>query len=476
MSDFLLELSKNPRARNIVKSLGLPLPMPQDLRRTDAPREERPLADREVAVWTAADSQVGPVLARVLAEAGANPHLPDNGDVREFFDGPGEAYGRPAKTLDADSQTALDGFVFDATTLATPGELRALYDFFHANLGRLARNGRVVVVGRPHRGQKTAQAAAAQGALEGFMRSLAKEIGKKGATANLLYVEDGADGAIAGPLRFFLSARSAYVDGQSLEVSARAGEVPESRWSRPLDGKVAMVTGSARGIGRATAKLLAGEGAKVVCLDLPKDDEPTSRLARDIGGGVVLCDVSADDAPERIASELADEYGGVDIVVHNAGITRDKTLKRMKPGWWDAAIDINLAAVERITRKLIDEEVLHDHGRLVCLSSIAGVAGNMGQTNYASSKAGIIGLVEHWSEQLAARGITANAIAPGFIETRLTNAMPVAIREAARRLNNLSQGGRPLDVGQAITFLSTPQAQGLSGQVLRVCGGALVGR
>ena len=120
--------------------------------------------------------------------------------------------------------------------------------------------------------------------------------------------------------------------------------------------------------------------------------------------------------------------------------------------------------------------MLHDQGRLVCLSSIAGVAGNMGQTNYASSKAGIIGLVEHGRPQLAARGITANAIAPGFIETRLTDAMPVAIREAARRLNNLSQGGRPVDVGQAITFLSLPQSQGVTGQILRVCGGAFVGR
>ncbi len=476
MSDFLLELSKNPRARNIVKSLGLPLPMPQDLRRTDEPRDERPLFGRNVAVWTAADSTLADTLAQTLAEAGANPHVPDVDGVRAHFEAPGEAYGRPAAALEDGAEGKLDAFVFDATSLETPAELRALYDFFHPNIGRLARSGRAVVIGRPHEAQTTAEASAAQAALEGFMRSLAKEIGKKGATANLLYVDDGAEAALAGPLRFLLSARSAYVDGQSLHVGKAAGAVPEATWTRPLEGKVALVTGSARGIGRATAKLLAGEGAKVVCLDLPKDDGPTARLAREIDGGVLLCDVSADDAPERIAQELDAEYGGVDIVVHNAGITRDKTIKRMKPDWWDATIGINLEAVARITHKLVDDEVLHDHGRLVCLSSIAGVAGNMGQTNYASSKAGIIGLVEHWSAEFGARGITANAIAPGFIETRLTEAMPVAIREAARRLNNLSQGGRPVDVGQAITFLSLPQSQGVTGQVLRVCGGALVGR
>jgi 3-oxoacyl-[acyl-carrier protein] reductase len=475
MSDFLLELSKNPNARSIIKSLGLPIPMPQDLERTDEPREDRPLAGRNVAVWTSGESDLAAALAETLAEAGANSHLPDDPDVREVFDGPGEAYGRPAKELQ-DEGPKLDGFVFDATTLETPEDLRALYDFFHPHIGRVARSGRVVVIGRPAGAQKTAEAAAAQGALEGFMRSLAKEVGKKGATANLLYVEAGADEAVAGPLRFFLSPRSAYVDGQSLEVTKTAGELPDASWLGAFDGKVALVTGAARGIGRATAKLLAGEGAKVVCLDLPNDDGPTAKLAREIDGGVLLCDVSADDAPSRIADRLDSEYGGVDIVVHNAGITRDKTIKRMKPDWWDAAIDINLAAVARITQKLIDDEVLHDHGRLICLSSIAGIAGNMGQTNYAASKAGVIGLVEHWSTELAGRGITANAIAPGFIETRLTDAMPVAIREAARRLNNLSQGGRPVDVGQAITFLATPQAQGVTGQVLRVCGGALVGR
>ena len=262
--------------------------MPQDLRRTEEPRAERVLFDRDIAVWTTADSALAPTLAETLAVAGANPHVPDVDGMQAHFAGPGEAYGRPAAVLEDGAQAKLDGFVFDATTLQTPGELRALYDFFHPNVGRLARNGRVVVIGRPHASQKTAEAGAAQAALEGFMRSLAKEMGKKGATCNLLYVEDGADAALAGPLRFFLSPRSAYVDGQSLHVGKAAGAVPEASWARPLEGKVALVTGSARGIGAATAQAPGRRGRPGRLPGPAQGRRPTSRLARDIDGGVLL--------------------------------------------------------------------------------------------------------------------------------------------------------------------------------------------
>ena len=243
---------------------------------------------------------------------------------------------------------------------------------------------------------------------------------------------------------------------------------------RPLDGKVALVTGAARGIGAATAELLAAEGAHVVCLDRPQDDALASQVAHRIGGTVLLADVSDPEAPATIARELVERHGGVDIVVHNAGITRDKTLARMKPDKWDSTIDINLQAVVRITEALLAGP-LRDGGRIVLLSSIAGIAGNMGQTNYAASKAGIVGYTRKLAETVAERGIAVNAIAPGFIETRLTAAIPVMIREVARRLSNLGQGGLPRDVGDAITFLSTPGAAAITGRTLRVCGGALVG-
>jgi 3-oxoacyl-[acyl-carrier protein] reductase len=176
--------------------------------------------------------------------------------------------------------------------------------------------------------------------------------------------------------------------------------------------------------------------------------------------------MATESAPREIA-----EAGPFDIVVHNAGITRDKTLARMKPEQWDQVLEVNLASVVRATAAV----EIRDGGRIVCLSSIAGLAGNMGQTAYAASKAGIVGFVRETSRKLAPRGITVNAIAPGFIETRLTAAIPVAIREVARRLSALAQGGLPEDVAQAIVFLASPGAQGITGRTLRVCGGAFVG-
>ncbi|MBC8069819.1 MAG: 3-oxoacyl-ACP reductase, partial [Deltaproteobacteria bacterium] len=365
--------------------------------------------------------------------------------------------------------------VFDATALTDPGQLHALYAFFHPLMNRVRNSGRVVVLGRPPASFESAPAAAAQAALEGFVRSLAKELGKRGSTAQLIYVEREAEARVEGVLRFLLSDRSAFVSGQPIEVSllARAPEHP--RWVRPLAGKIALVTGAARGIGEATALLLAAEGAHVVCLDRPQDDALVSQVARRIGGSLLLADLGTPDVAATVVSELAGKHGGVDIVVHNAGITRDKTLAKMKPEAWDQAIDVNLASVVKITGALL-EGTLRDEGRIICLSSVAGIAGNVGQTNYAASKAGIIGYVSTLAEHVAPRGITVNAIAPGFIETRLTAAIPVMIREAGRRLSNLGQGGLPQDVGEAISFLASPGAVGITGQVLRVCGGALIGR
>jgi 3-oxoacyl-[acyl-carrier protein] reductase len=186
-------------------------------------------------------------------------------------------------------------------------------------------------------------------------------------------------------------------------------------------------------------------------------------------------DITDPEAPGPIADTLLERHGGVDIVVHNAGVTRDKRLQNMKPELWDSAVDINLGAVVRITEALLAKKALRDGGRVICLSSVSGIAGNNGQTNYSASKAGIVGFVKALAPKVAKKGITVNAIAPGFIETRLTAAMPVMLREGARRLSSLGQGGRPEDVGQAITFLATPGAVGVTGGVLRVCGGALVG-
>lgn len=474
MSDFLLQLSENPQARRLIQTLGLPIPMPQKLRRATGPWEERPLADWTVAVGAAPGDALGPMVAKTLVTAGANPHLA--GGPFDAYREVGEAYGRPARPLALDAlaeEFRADALVFDATGIDRVDRLRAIYDFFHPLVGRLVPSGRAILLGRPPEAAASAEGAAAQAALEGFMRSLAKEIGKKGATAQLLVVHPGAEGRLEPVLRFFLSPRAAFVTGQPIHVTATAKAPSEPPLVRPLEGKVALVTGAARGIGEATARLLAAEGAHVVCLDRPADDGPVSVVAREIGGSVLLADVMDSSAPEAIARHLREKHGGVDVVIHNAGVTRDKTLAKMSHEAWDQALAINLAAVVRIDAAL--ESLVRDGGRIACLSSVAGIAGNVGQTNYAASKAGVIGFVRKRAAELASRGITVNAVAPGFIETRLTAAIPVVIREVGRRMAALGQGGLPRDVAEVLTFLSSPGAAGITGAVVRVCGGALIG-
>jgi 3-oxoacyl-[acyl-carrier protein] reductase len=223
------------------------------------------------------------------------------------------------------------------------------------------------------------------------------------------------------------------------------------------------VTGAARGIGKAIADVLARDGAQVVGVDVPGQ------------GAELELDITDEDAPATIASYLLDKHGGVDVVVHNAGITRDKTIGRMTEEQWERVIEINLIAPHRIDAELFSRKVVRDNGRVVCVSSISGIAGNAGQTNYATSKAGVIGMVQAYASPLAERGTTVNAVAPGFIETQMTAAMPIATREAGRRMNSLAQGGRTIDVAETIAWFANPGSGGVNGQVVRVCGQSLLG-
>jgi 3-oxoacyl-[acyl-carrier protein] reductase len=455
MSDFLVDMG--PNARRMVKTLGLPLPMPQKLARDSSPWRTQELSDLDVIV------QGGPLdatVAPILAEAGANPYV--IGDDAAFA-AAGEAFGRPPHPV-TDEQKA-DALLLDATGLKTVADLRAVYDFFHPRIRSIRRCGRLVVLGRPP--GKNAATAAVQQALVGFVKSAGRELGRVGATAQLIQVNEGAEARLAPVLRFALSPRSAFISGQVLRVS-KTVRGAEARWTRPLEGKVAVVTGAARGIGRATARALAREGAKVIVLDHPSSDGPASEVTREVNGTLVLVDVTD---PEAIAKITEAAGGEIDILVNNAGITRDKTLAKMDEAWWDLTMAVNLQAVIHLTENL----PLAKNARVICLSSIAGISGNMGQTNYATSKAGVYGYVTSLGPTWAKKGIAVNAIAPGFIETRLTHAIPVATREVARRLCNLSQGGLPEDIAEAVTFLASPGGGSLCGQVIRVCGGNFVG-
>jgi 3-oxoacyl-[acyl-carrier protein] reductase len=363
--------------------------------------------------------------------------------------------------------------IFDGTAIAAPAELSGLRDFFSGSLRRLLPSGRVVVIGRSTDGLDPAVDAARQ-ALDGIVRSLAKEL-RGGATANLILVDGAATGStVDGALRFFLSGRSAYVDGQVLRVGT-VDSPPASDRTKPLSGKVALVTGAARGIGAAIATVLSRDGATVVVADLPTAGEQLAKVANRIGGTALQLDIAAPDAARALVGYVTERFSGVDILVHNAGITGDKLLANMNAETWERVISVNLVSQLQINDALLSSSALRRGGRVVCMASTSGIAGNRGQTNYAASKAGIIGMVRASAARFAEHGATINAVAPGFIDTEMTQKIPFATREVARRISSLQQAGLPVDVAEAVAFLSQPAAAGVNGQVLRVCGQNLVG-
>lgn len=369
------------------------------------------------------------------------------------------------------------GLVFDATGITDPGGLRALYEFFTPVLRNLGASGRVVVLGtNPDEATGTGEHIC-QRALEGFTRSLGKEL-RRGATVSLVYVSPAAKPAATGcesTLRFILSAKSAYVDGQVFRVGA-ADSAPPADWDKPLAGKVGIVTGAARGIGATIAEVFARDGARVVAIDVEQSADALAETAARVGGTALALDVTADDAVERITAHLTDNHGGrADILVNNAGITRDKLLANMDDARWDAVMAVNLIAPLRLTEGLVAAGSIGEGGRIIGLSSMAGIAGNRGQTNYAATKAGMIGITEALAPSLGEKGITINAVAPGFIETAMTAAIPLATREVGRRLNSLLQGGEPVDVAEAIAYFASPASNAVTGNVIRVCGQAWLG-
>ncbi|MDG4821950.1 3-oxoacyl-ACP reductase [Asanoa sp. WMMD1127] len=385
---------------------------------------------------------------------------------------PGGRLDGPVRKMLTIAGVALDGgppwsaLLFDATGIADSAALHPLYEFFHANARALAPNGRVIVFGTPPAACASPREATAQRALEGLTRSIGKEFGR-GTTAQLVYVAPGAEEFTDSTVRFLLSGRSAYVSGQVIRIG-QVSSSPMTDWAHPLEGKVALVTGAAQGIGAAIARVLARDGARVVALDVPAAGEALARVANEIGGTALQLDLTRPDAPSTLAAQLLSRHGRVDIVVHNAGITRDKTIAKMSGEQWDAVVDVNLSSQERINDALIP--LLPEGGRIVSVSSTSGIAGNRGQTNYATSKAGVIGLVQSMAPILAAQGVTINAVAPGFIETRMTARMPLGAREVGRRMNSMSQGGLPVDVAETIAWLAAPGSSGVTGNVVRVCG------
>ena len=344
------------------------------------------------------------------------------------------------------------------------------------SLRDLAPNSRVITVSRSAAQAAEPAVAAARQGVDGLLRSLAKEL-RAGATANGILLAGGAgttSPSTLGALRFFLSGRSAFVDGQFLTVSSAEGSLPADA-EKPLAGKVAVVTGAARGIGAAIARTLHRDGAMVVVVDIPAAGDHLATVANEVHGTALQLDISREDAGQRIIDHAVERHGRLDIVIHNAGITRDKLLANMDQDRWDSVIAVNIAAQLRINEALLASEHFRNSPRIVSVASTSGIAGNRGQTNYAASKGGVMGMVRATAPLIGTHGGSINAVAPGFIETEMTAKIPFATREIARRLNSLQQGGRPGDVAEAIAFLASDAAGGISGGVLRVCGQNLVG-
>jgi 3-oxoacyl-[acyl-carrier protein] reductase len=445
MSDRYQSLIRTPVGQLLAKNLGLPNPVP-----LERYHDGDPLVTGTVVVG--GDGR----LAKTVVST-----LDDLGVATVESASPGQRY----KAL-----------VYDATGLTSSDRLVTLQDFFTPLLRSLETCPRVVVLGTPPETTGSARERVAQRALEGFTRSLGKEIGR-GGTVQLVYVAPSADAATASTLAFLLSAKSAYVSGQVIRIGSHgattvAEQVPD--WTRPLTGKVAVVTGASRGIGEQIARVLHRDGATVLGIDVPQAASELQAVMRELEGDRLVLDITSKDAPQRIAQHVRSTFGGVDVVVHNAGITRDKRLMNMKRDAFASTVAVNLTAPERITAELLEQGLVRPNGRIIGVASIAGIAGNTGQTNYAASKAGVIGLVDSLADDLQ-DGITINAVAPGFIETQMTAAVPLATREVGRRLNSMSQGGLPVDVAETIAWFANPASTAVNGNVVRVCGQMMLG-
>jgi 3-oxoacyl-[acyl-carrier protein] reductase len=442
--DRYQQLVNSPVGKKIAPAVGLPQPVI-----LERYKPGQPVIAGKVLVGGAPGGRLGDAIQEVLGSVKAEI-------VSQFEE------GQRHKAL-----------VFDATGIKDSTQLRELWAFFHPSIRSVSRCGRVIVLGTPPELCDNPREATAQRALEGFVRAVGKEV-RKGSTSALVYVAPGAEGNIESTLRFYLSPRSAYVSGQVVRIGKSVGDA-ELDWQMPLLNKVVLVTGASRGIGEAIARTIARDGATVVGLDIPPLQGDLDLVTKEIGGRSLICDITSDDAPKTIADFLDKEFGGVDVVIHNAGVTKDKTLGRMDEDRWSVLMNINLSSEERINDELLSRKLIRANGRIVCVSSISGVAGNAGQTNYSTSKAGVIGLVQSMAPELAKHKVTINAVAPGFIETQMTAAMPFAIREAGRRMNSMQQGGLPVDVAEAIAWYASPASGGLSGNVVRVCGQSLIG-
>lgn len=434
-----------------------------------------------------------------------------------------EAIVQEGYIINSDSSSR-NAIVFDARSIKDVKNLKLLHTYLNPVISELTANGRIVIIGGDcHPFETKPSNATVNGAIGGFVRALSKEVASKGITVNMLQMSYNSPGndELSGTLNFLLSKRSAFITGQCLRITPLSplAHDPNSNYTKsPKDiknkifnikEKKVLITGASRGIGESIAKLFHAEGATVLLLDHPSMENQLKDLSKELNNSsYITLDITKENANSILHQYMKSSYlkndEFLDIVIHNAGITIDKTFKSMKEIQFSNVIDVNLKAIIDIDKMLLTKNwrnnsidsnsdtqsdarsdmgsnprssaVLADGGRMVYLSSISGIAGAFGQSNYSCSKAGIISYVSAQSHQLQSRQIGVNAIAPGFIESDMTKRIPFMTRNIGRYINALGQPGYPVDIAETALFLSSPASSGMNGVTIRVCGGHMVGQ
>lgn len=482
--DKLTEWSTHPAVQALAKKLPLPIKLPTLVRRAAEVDATRPLLGRRVllTIETAAHA----ALVRALVAAGADLVLLGPADHVHGAAELARAAGRRAEVLPTAERSisaaevaraiaegdGIDALLLDVTAIGGP---HRLYAALQPSLRKLRPHCRVILMNRVSATPTPAEAAATEGTT-GFGKSLARELGGRAITVNMVELSHAVDTAAAAEaLAFLATDRARYVTGQRLVLTASA----QAAGSTSLAGHHVVVTGAARGIGAAMVTVLARQGAAVSVVDLASAQqagEAVVSAVRQAGGQAQFIAANVTQRAEVEAClEQAAKLGPVTGLVNNAGITRDRTFAKMSEAQWADVLAVNFDASVAVTEAALAGRRGEAPLAVVFLSSVVGISGNFGQTNYTLSKAAVLGYMRAMAAQWAGKNVRMNAIAPGFIDTALTREVPLLNRELGKQLTCLLQAGEPEDIGEIAAFLLSPAAVALNGQTIRVDGGMFFG-